>query len=279
MSVYNLDKMTWEDVSKLDKASSLLFLPLSPIEEHGPHLPLGTDFYGALEVSQMALDILEKESPELNYILYPGIPLGCADVTGDFPGTISIKGNTLMQVIYDILAAFARSGFRFIIIVNHHFDIVHMKAIYSAVGKTVKQFRIHVYEPLGAAFFAADNHSVSTSLDRFNVDLDKEAHAEFEETSFISYRYPELLKSLYRDLPPVYVNMVRQYLRGRTTFKKMGAIQGYVGTPSSATPEYGKIYLAEKSRLVADSALKLFRGDDLPLIGLKYRLAMKVVRL
>ncbi len=279
MSIYFLDKMTWEDVNNLDKAGSLLFLPLSPIEEHGPHLPLGTDLYGAIEIAQMALGILNKESPELNYILYPGIPLGCADVTGDFPGTISIRGNTLMQVVYDLLAAFARSGFRFIIIVNHHFDIVHMKAIYAAIEKAVKQFRVHVYEPLGTAFFAADNHAASTASEQFNVDLDKEAHAEFEETSFISYRFPELLKVSYRDLPPVYVNLVRQYLRGRTTFKKMGASQGYIGTPSRADPEYGKIYLSEKSRLVADSALKLFRGQDLPHIGFKYRLAMKVVRL
>ena len=58
MSRFNLDHMTWEDVDKLDRDKTIFFLPFSPIEEHGPHLPLGTDFYGARDAAELAIQMV-----------------------------------------------------------------------------------------------------------------------------------------------------------------------------------------------------------------------------
>jgi RNA binding exosome subunit len=72
---------------------------------------------------------------------------------------------------------------------------------------------------------------------------------------------------------------VKQYLLGRRTLKKMGAKQGYVGTPAKATVEYGQSYLEVQAQKVAEGALKLYRGDDLPQIALKIRLAMRLLKI
>ncbi len=40
MSIFNMEKVTWKDIHNLDKDKSAVFVALSPIEEHGPHLPL-----------------------------------------------------------------------------------------------------------------------------------------------------------------------------------------------------------------------------------------------
>lgn len=279
MSRFELDKLTWEDVEELDKAKTLVFLPVSPVEEHGPHLPLGTDLYAASDIAGAGIEILEKEAPDLNYVLYPGIPLGCADITADFPGTISVKGNTLMRVIVDVSAALAKSGFKFIIIVNHHYDLSQIKAISTAMDKVKKEFNIGIFEPLGTFFFSTETQPAAPIPTEDNIDMSQQAHAEFEETSFIKYKYPELLKDSYRSLPPVYIDLVKHYLIGQRTIKKMGAARGYVGSPSKATAEYGKSYLEEKSRLLADSALKLYHGENLPQLSLKIRLALKLLRL
>ena len=39
------DELTWEEVEKLDKEKCCVLLPLSSIEQHGKHLPVGTDDY------------------------------------------------------------------------------------------------------------------------------------------------------------------------------------------------------------------------------------------
>jgi creatinine amidohydrolase len=55
MSPIEMDKMTWEDIDKVNRSITLVFLPISPVEEHGPHLTLGTDFYGALDLTRWLL--------------------------------------------------------------------------------------------------------------------------------------------------------------------------------------------------------------------------------
>ena len=44
MSFLKLDEMSWLEVENLNKEKTIIFLPIGPVEEHGPHLPLGTDF-------------------------------------------------------------------------------------------------------------------------------------------------------------------------------------------------------------------------------------------
>jgi creatinine amidohydrolase len=279
MGIFEIERMTCVEIDSLDRKKTIVFLPLSPIEEHGPHLPVGTDFFAVMDISRLAIPLVEKADPSLNCLLHPGIPLGCVDITRDFPGTISLKGNTLREVVYAIAASFAQHGFRYLIIVNHHYDLYHMKAISLAINKARKKLNILLFEPLGTSFFASQPEMASPLSGEKEFNLDREGHAEFEETSYILYRYPELVKGSWRDLPPVYVDLVKQYLLGRRTLKKMGAKQGYVGTPAKATVEYGQSYLEVQAQKVAEGALKLYRGDDLPQIALKIRLAMRLLKI
>jgi len=46
------------------------------LEEHGPHLPVGTDLLTARDTAKEAVKILNKKKPEITSILFPAIPLG-----------------------------------------------------------------------------------------------------------------------------------------------------------------------------------------------------------
>lgn len=279
MGLFEMEKMTWEEIDALDRQKTIVFLPLSPIEEHGPHLPAGTDFFAATDIVRLCIPMVLESDPSLNCLLHPGIPLGCAGITRDFPGTISLRGSTLVDVIVDIAASFARHGFRYLIIVNNHFDIYQIKAISVAVQKIRRKYKMAVYEPLGTSFFASQPEPAVQPGEENDINLDQEAHAEFEETSFILYRHPDLLKTDWQNLPPVHIDLTKQYLLGRWTLRKMGADRGYVGTPSRANPEYGKAYLEAQAGKVAEGALKLYRGEKLPQISAKIRLAMKIFKI
>ncbi len=272
---YELEKLTWEDVEKLDRSKTIVFLPISPLEEHGPQLPLGTDFMAAREMAAMAVESLEKQDPTLSYLVHPGIPLGCAGITADFAGTISVGGKALSRVVYDTGASLAKHGFKYVVVSNHHYEPEHVKAILTAGTKLWKRYHMRVADPLATAAFS-NNHPASSS----GLDLDREMHADMEETSFIMFKHPELLKELYKDLPSVHLRgLALRYAVGMNTLRKMGAERGYVGSPALATSEYGKEYFEARAKMIADAAMKMMRGEKMEEMSVGMKVVVRVVRL
>lgn len=105
--------LSWAGVKDYLKRDDRVILPLGSVEEHGPHLGLGTD---SIEAEAIAHLISEATgvvcAPTLNY--------GMALSAMGFPGTLSLKPKTLMAVLDDILRSLHHHGFRRILIVNGH---------------------------------------------------------------------------------------------------------------------------------------------------------------
>lgn len=151
---HQLLELTWVELEALDKNNSIVLVPLSPIEEHGPHLPLGTDIFGARDIAKTAAGYICEENPSLQAVLAPAIPLGCSAITEDFPGTISLRGKTLFHLLVDFCSGLAKSGFKYIIIVNHHLDSVHLKAILEAIETVSKEFEVKIIETVGRILYS-----------------------------------------------------------------------------------------------------------------------------
>jgi len=238
----------------------VVLLPLSPIEEHGPHLPIGTDIIAAEDIAKEAAQHLLQENSALHVVVSPTIPLGCAPITADFPGTISLKGTTLFHLLVDYCSGLAQSGFKFIVIVNHHLDSVHLKAILEAIDEVMANFNIKITETAGHIFYSGIPVEEVAFGRELGLEMKCEVHADVRETSYIKYRYPELLKQDPTDLKPLLRNVGQELRKGYTTFKEMGAKQGYIGSPALASEEYGKIHLEEQARLTAEIAINLAEG-------------------
>ncbi|MFF2156283.1 creatininase family protein [Paenibacillus chitinolyticus] len=89
-------------------------VPLGSLEYHGPHSPLGTDFF-------LAQGFANLIDPGLNPLVYPAIPYtACPGKTGDYPGTISIDPAVFHRYLSDVLEGICRSGFRRIVLLNAH---------------------------------------------------------------------------------------------------------------------------------------------------------------
>ena len=264
MGIFLLDEMTWGDVDRLDRDRTIVFLPLSPIEEHGPHLPLGTDYYGARDIAEVAVRLINEKEPAIECLLVPPIPLGSTEMTMDFPGTISLRGETLARMVRDVCSSFARHGFTYIVISNHHLDPVHVKAILEGINRVVLEYDVKIIESAGRIIYSGMESKQKSYLRNMGLKASKEVHADATETSFIKYRYPHLLKETYKQLPSVWVDIGACALKGMTTFKAMGADQGYIGSPAEATEELGRMHLEEVAELTAELALKLYRNEPLP---------------
>ncbi len=264
MTVFQLEKMTWMDVQRLDKARTVLFLPISPIEEHGPHLPLGTDIFCARDIAAEAADIITRQAPRIQAVLAPAIPLGCSPATADFPGTISLQADTLKRVISDVCSALAGHGFKYMLISNHHMDPDHMKAILSAVEELNAGLDVRIIETCSRHF----QHHTTPMPDRKgqdpDLDMRLEIHADVKETSYILYRRPEWCARDYRQLPAQKVDLREGRRKGLTTFRQMGAELGYIGSPGRASAEIGRIYFEEFSQSVAQMAIELLKDSERP---------------
>jgi creatinine amidohydrolase len=151
MRMIRLEEITWVEFDQLERDKTVVWIPISPIEAHGPHLPLGTDLFGARDMAEAAADLLIEKDASLQAVVAPAIPLGGCRVTADFPGTLSMRGSTLARVVIEVCEALAGHGFRYFVIANHHLDPVHMKAILGAID-------LQPDRPHGTALFPRQVH-------------------------------------------------------------------------------------------------------------------------
>ena len=111
-----LHELTREE-ARTAAPNSLVVLPVGAIEQHGPHLPVGTDFYTIDYVAREAAAIAARQIPIL---ITPALPFGSSDHHLPFGGTMSLSTNTYYLVIHDLAKSLIASGFRRIFILNGH---------------------------------------------------------------------------------------------------------------------------------------------------------------
>lgn len=83
------------------------------VEQHGAHLPLGTDYVAALTVA-------ERVAPLLDAPILPLTPVGVAPYHAHWPGSLTLRPETLIALIVDACAGLAGAGATRVLIVNWH---------------------------------------------------------------------------------------------------------------------------------------------------------------
>lgn len=92
-------------------------LPIAAVEQHGPHLPVGTD----LTITEGLLSIVAEKVPaDVSLALLPSLPYGKSDEHGGFAGTLSLSAETLISLLTDIGSSLAASGVSRLLIVSGH---------------------------------------------------------------------------------------------------------------------------------------------------------------
>jgi creatinine amidohydrolase len=107
-----ISKMNWRQVEDFLKSDDRCVLPLGSTEQHA-QLSLCVDMILAERVA------VEAAEP-LGTPVYPVMPYGIAPYFDAFPGSVSLRIETLTAVYRDLIASVKRSGFRRVLIVNGH---------------------------------------------------------------------------------------------------------------------------------------------------------------
>jgi creatinine amidohydrolase len=230
----------------------VLLLPLGSVEAHGPHAPLGTDLLISLGMCRRAAERL-RDHPEVRVLLLPPVPYGVTRCAASFTGTVGISAQTLHALLVDLCTDLVRQGFRWVVVVNNHFEPEHVRCVHAALDEVEARTGVVVgYLDLTRRHRA----------DRLGEEFRRgSCHAGRYETSLVLADRPDLVDPAFlRGLPPNPVDLVGGLSSGARDFRDLGMDQAYCGWPADATPEEGETTFKVLTDLLVQTVLDVVRG-------------------
>lgn len=167
-----------------DAVDHVVLLPVGACEQHGPHLPTGTDFLLITEIAQRVAAELRGELP---VVVAPTLPVGYSAHHLPFGATISVSSATYQQFLIEMCESLLLSGFRRLFILNGHggnSDIVNVVAREVAL-------RHHVKVGAGSYWVMAWDALVH---ERAHERARLPGHAGAFESSLVAALWPELVR-------------------------------------------------------------------------------------
>jgi len=228
----------WQDLTMpgfeaLRHKTQTVILPMGSLEEHGPHLPLGTDTFHAIELARRVAELRPV-------VVAPPVFYGMCRSTREHPGTVSISGDTLRSLLVDLGREFHRHGLRNLVFISGHAGGTHISAVVETAERLLAELPearialVNLLEVLREV--VADKPEL--------VRTRGDSHAGEVETAIMLAAYPHLVRGSAPEEWPgfpkyVLVRDKRRYWPG-----------GVWGNPGAASAAQGETMLeAEADRL------------------------------
>jgi creatinine amidohydrolase len=172
-----LPHMTWPEVEDLLSRTDMVIIPVPAIEQHGPQLPIGTDYFTGEELAKL---IAQKTDVLVAPILLPGI----SPYHMEFPGTITLSADTVQRVYFEAVQSLIQHGFRrFMILTSHAGNRNVSRYIIDRVNQETPGIAIELNDA-AEPFFKSPTRQQVRHFDR---------HAGVGETSSGLYLFPNLV--------------------------------------------------------------------------------------
>jgi creatinine amidohydrolase len=244
VTVHRLEELTMPGLDALDRERTVILLTISPLEQHGPHLPLGVDAFTARYFADEIAQRLAVERPGWSAVLSPTLHLG--SFTFDAVGTVPVRQRVVRDAVVDYGEAFARAGFRYVLVANGHAGPTHLAALDEAAATVSRRHGIRMASLSGWLMWQFRSgrflERVEGRLDRPLSDVERrafaeDAHAGWWETSMMLMLRPDLVDGGWRELPAATYSLP-QRLRPNYPLHDGGA--GYVGHPALGDPAFAR---------------------------------------
>ncbi len=243
------------EIKKLVKKCKAAIFPIGSTEQHGPHLPTGTDHI-------IGWEIAKRVAEKTGALLLPILPIGFSEDHYPRAGTLTLSADTLRTVIKDVIKSLARHMIPNIILLSGHAghlyqlsDVCYELNVSGELGKT----RVHNISPYNVI-----------PVETLAQILEEEVfvHAEELETSLILYLRPDLvdMKKAVKEIPPFIPKGLTtpnflEAIRVFTTSKFLGRDlkYGVCGDATLATKEKGERLLELMVNAVSDTIIRIIR--------------------
>ena len=268
-SALKLEQLTYPQIDQLDRDKSIFILTFGNLEEHGPHVPIGSDTYQAVGVRNALVQKLHDSHPEYGVVLVPVIPLGeggANDLAHEFThiGTYAVRFSTLRDVAIDMGAAIAANGFKHIFLIHNHGSPHHNIAFSEAAEFVSDRFdtnMVNITSLVFGAGFYSDGILTEHLGSGWQEEIGITGHSGVGETSTNLYLH-DFVDPIYKELEPFVVPDFPSLFQ----IHERDGWQGYWSDPSQATAALGKDLIddfVERSHRIASMALA---GEDLSML-------------
>lgn len=221
---------------------ALAVLPVGATEQHGPHLPLGTDFL----IVEHAARAAAAASADIDVIVTPTLPFGSSHHHLPFGGTVSMATERYYGALRDMVESLLIDGFRRVFILNGHggnHEIIQLVARDLALERPANIGAASYWDLARAALAGAD------------LPGHYPGHAGFFETSLILALRPDLVDSPLprRDAAELERVTIPATPYRAERFGFWEGISGHTDTPHEASAERGRALLELIVPAVAES--------------------------
>ncbi len=211
-----LPHMTVPEVRDFLERSDMVIIPVGAQEQHGNHLPIGTDFINGVERCKLI-------AAERDVLVAPILMAGQSPYHMEFPGTITLSAETIVKVHLEAVESLIRHGFRRFIILNAHGGNTAISTfLVDQINQTTEGVAV-VFEQAIAPFQTReDNAEKAVHLDR---------HGGTNETSNSLYLMPSLVQldkatPATLTLPPHLKAMLPEVIANEPTAKMLFLAEG-----------------------------------------------------
>ncbi len=230
--------LTYPQIEKAAEQKRPVLFPIAVIEEHGPHMCLGTDTYLTYHFcKKIRKSLLDKG---LDCLIAPPYYWGINIATNGFAGTFNVKPETMISLLCDLLGSLKSWGFEKIFLFNFHGDFKHSLTIIDAVKKAYVELGIGAYLIVPDFFIrrarlsGAEPYLIIQPTQPGTPSEYLDLHAGGSETSLMIKNFPELVDvDLARNLESSFTTFedLKIWQQGGEKAKEITP-SGYCGNPS-----------------------------------------------
>jgi creatinine amidohydrolase/Fe(II)-dependent formamide hydrolase-like protein len=231
MGAVDLYTLSWPDVRhEIERGRDTIVLPFGAVEQHGHHLPLGTDSILGDELGRGLADRLDA-------FFAPTVRVGCSRHHLAFPGTMSLEEETFQRAVSDIVRGWAGHGFKRIVLLPTHGG--NFGPLTAAVEQLDPIEGVNVISLGDLAVLVQATLGLGAELGISSAEGG--LHAGEWETSMMLFLRPELVK-----MDRAVAGYTGDLEQGLQRFFEEGvealADNGVVGDPRRASAENGRRY-------------------------------------
>ncbi|MCW4050288.1 MAG: creatininase family protein [Candidatus Bathyarchaeota archaeon] len=176
--IQELTRPAFEDWLE-NEAEPVVIVGIGAIEQHGTHLPLGTDSLG---VEKFIHDAASRTNSVCIHPCWPGY----SPHHMSFKGSITFSEDTLLAILLDTIESLAEHGIKRIVLINFHGGNSNIMKLAAQIAK--REFRVMIATPEGPR----NTETSKKILERMQRYL--EVHSGPRETAFALHYFPELVE-------------------------------------------------------------------------------------
>ncbi len=243
---------TSEEIGKM-APETIVFQPVAAVEQHGPHLPVGTDSF----ICSAFADRLRARFEETNFpgLFLPLMAYGKSNEHTIYPGTITYSVQTFMSVLMDIGRSCARAGFKKFVFINGHGGNQEVLDVICRELRIETGMQVYALHPL--IRMSPDLSGVLTA-DEAKIGI----HAGRVETSVIMNIRPELVRreKMDKDYSVDFKDCKYLDYSNKISFGWMTndvSKSGAIGDPAGSNPEEAEGWMKEVTDMLYDACLDI----------------------